>query len=507
MKKILFLQMFLLTAILSFAQSKYSSSGGIETGYKDKYKFTAMLDEHTKTLSFETDAPITIAILSIYTPAELAVRKGKEYVNTYIKSGQTYSYDLKNVPLKDKYAYWLKVFAGDTGTLLAEYFFRKKVREDSGENSAAMEEGKEPEIVGINKLVNEWRLSKKAFVDETGSKSRREYFYEKNGRIQMVKFFYGEKLSSTESNFKVDNRDKVISYNIAGVNIQPFTTNIQYDEKGRITKTISVNGRNEQVGTTDTYTYSGNKITVIKTPKIPGSNPEITVPYFEHSEFYTERGDYIEMMEEQPSEIQKWIISLRKNTGSIIAPDPDLFSGGYGPFPISYLVSTTVPLKNKIIRDDNGLVTSFIKTEEIDGKMYTSKIMYTYTKITAGPGKPETGNSAEPENKNEEVDYFSAGNKALADPSRPIIKTNINCEAGRTKMIKILKALDGVAAVKIEIKTGLLKLNYSSDGTSLIEIIKTILDNGFDVRDDGAHTGIKKSTRPSANPCKATTAK
>ena len=497
----------LLISASSFSQNKYSGVGGIETPYKDKYKFTAKLDEQTNILSFETDAPVTIVVLGTYTPDELAVRKGKEFTNTYTKNGQKYSYDLKKPLLKNKYAYWLKVSTGDTSTLLAEYFFRKKIREESGENTATTEEEKKTEIVGINNLMNEWRLSKKAFVDETGSKSRREYFYEKNGRIQIVKFFYGEKLSSTESKFKFDNKGNVISYNTAGANIQPFTTNIQYDDKGRITKTTTVNGTNQQIGTTDTYTYSGNKITVIKTPKILGSNPEITVPYFEHSEFYTERGDYIEMKEEQPSEIQKWIISLQKNTAALIAPDPDLFCGGYGSNPLSYLVSTTVPLKNKISRDDNGLVTSFIKTEEIDGKMYTSKIMYTYTKITAGSGKPETGNTAEPENKNEEVDYFSAGNKALADPSRPIIETNINCEAGSTKMLRILKALDGVAAVKIDIKIGLVKLNYSSDGTSLNEIIKTILDSGFDVRDDGAHTGIKKSSKPSANPCKGTTAK
>ena len=67
--------------------------------------------------------------------------------------------------------------------------------------------------------------------------------------------------------------------------------------------------------------------------------------------------------------------------------------------------------------------------------------------------------------------------------------------------------MDGVFEVKIDIKTGLLKLNYSSDGTPFNDIIETILDNGFDVLDDGEHTGVKKSTKPSANPCKTKTAK
>ena len=507
MKKILLTQLFVLLAISSFAQPIYSSSGGIETPYKEKYKFTAKLDEKTNTLSFETDAPVTIAVLSTYNSEELAVRKGKENTNTYTKNGQQYSYDLKSQLLKDKYAYWLKVSTGDNGAPLAEYFFRKKIREEAGINAADAEEENVQVIDNKNQLTNEWRLTKKVSSDETMSKRRWEYVYEKDGRIQTVKFFYEEVLSSTESKFKFDNNGKVISYNTAGAEIQPFTTNIQYDDKGRITKTNDVNGSNKQIGTTNTFTYSGNKITVLKMPKILGTNADITVPYFEHSEFYTEKGDYIEMREEQPSEIQKWIISLRKNAGALLDPDPDLFTGGYGPLPLFYLVSTPTPLKNKITRDKNGLIISFLKTEQIDGKTYNFKIDYTYTKIAAGPGKKEITTTAAPDNKIETDDNFSGGNKALADPSRPVIETSIKCEAGKTKIINTLKGLDGVFAVKIDIKTGILKLNYSSDGTPFDNIIKTILDNGFDVLDDGEHTGIKKSTKPSANPCKTKTAK
>ena len=67
MKKILFMQLFVLLAIDSFAQPIYSSVGGIETPYKDKYKFTAKLNEKTNTLSFETDAPVTKAVLGTHT--------------------------------------------------------------------------------------------------------------------------------------------------------------------------------------------------------------------------------------------------------------------------------------------------------------------------------------------------------------------------------------------------------------------------------------------------------
>ncbi len=85
MKKILFLQLFILLISTTFAQKKYSAIGGIETEYKGKYTFTAKLDEETNILSFETNAPILIAEFSTYTPEELAVRKGKEYINNYTK--------------------------------------------------------------------------------------------------------------------------------------------------------------------------------------------------------------------------------------------------------------------------------------------------------------------------------------------------------------------------------------------------------------------------------------
>lgn len=124
MKKVFFLPLFAILALLASAQPKYSAIGGIETLYKGKYKFTAKLDEKTNTLSFETDAPVTVAILETYTPEELSVRKGKEYTNTYTKKGNKYSYDLKKPLLKNKYAYWIKVSIGQNGVPLGEYYFQ-----------------------------------------------------------------------------------------------------------------------------------------------------------------------------------------------------------------------------------------------------------------------------------------------------------------------------------------------------------------------------------------------
>ena len=103
MKRILFLPLFILLISPAFTQKKYSTTPDIQPEYKDKYTFTAKLDEKTNILSFETNAPLTVEELSTYTPEELAVRKGKVYTNTYTKKGQPYTYDLKNALLKDQY--------------------------------------------------------------------------------------------------------------------------------------------------------------------------------------------------------------------------------------------------------------------------------------------------------------------------------------------------------------------------------------------------------------------
>ena len=80
------MQLFVLLDISSFAQQIYSSSGVIESPYKDKCKFTAKLNEKTNTLSFETIAQITRAVPGTYITERLAERKGKDYTNTYTKT-------------------------------------------------------------------------------------------------------------------------------------------------------------------------------------------------------------------------------------------------------------------------------------------------------------------------------------------------------------------------------------------------------------------------------------
>lgn len=59
-----------------------------------------------------------------------------------------------------------------------------------------------------------------------------------------------------------------------------------------------------------------------------------------------------------------------------------------------------------------------------------------------------------------------------------IIKTNATCTAGQDRIIRELKQLDGVFEVKFA-ADGTITLDYSSDGTSLNDIIQKITECGF----------------------------
>ncbi len=78
------------------------------------------------------------------------------------------------------------------------------------------------------------------------------------------------------------------------------------------------------------------------------------------------------------------------------------------------------------------------------------------------------------------------------------IKTNISCEKGKEKIINLLKEQDGVFYVLIDIKTGILNIKYSTDGTPYTTIIDLLNKNGYDA--DG-----KSSTEPQNNSCTEST--
>ena len=156
MKPILFSTLFFLFTLTSFAQSKYSMIGGVETPYKNQYTFQIRFDEVNKKLIFETNAPVTVVTLDVFTPEEYLVRKGQEYTNTHTKSGNTYSFDLNNALLKDKEVYWLKVSIGNNGVPLAEYLFKKRVavaqpvRNDGNENNQEVKDATGATVIQTN---------------------------------------------------------------------------------------------------------------------------------------------------------------------------------------------------------------------------------------------------------------------------------------------------------------------------------------------------------------------
>lgn len=316
MKKIFFSLFCSFLVLSAFAQSKYSATGGIETAYKNKYTFTARLDEKTSKLIVETNAPVTVITLETYTPEELAVRIGKEYTNTYTKSGNKYIYDLKKPLLKDKYAYWVKVSIGNNGVPLGEYFFQKL--------TVAAEE------VAAN----------------------------------------GEEVK-----------------NAAGATV--INTNI----KCAAGKTKVINVLKAMEGVSDV--------------KIDIATGKLTIKYSSDGTPYT-------------------------------------------------TILSTI--------NENGFDANGQKT----------------TNAAANPCIKHTGTTNNEEKKN------AAG--------ATIITTNIKCAAGKTKVINTLKAMDGVFDVQIDIATGKLTIKYSSDGTPYTTILSTINENGFDANG-------QTSTNMTANPC------
>ncbi|MBA3674723.1 MAG: heavy-metal-associated domain-containing protein [Chitinophagaceae bacterium] len=105
----------------------------------------------------------------------------------------------------------------------------------------------------------------------------------------------------------------------------------------------------------------------------------------------------------------------------------------------------------------------------------------------------ETAPSEKPnDNKEEET---SEGSMA-GEGAQTVIQTNIYCEAGKTKIEKMLKKQDGVFDVKANIKNGEVAIRYDSDGTSYTRLLALINEQGF-VADGG-----KPATGAPANPCK-----
>ena len=92
--------------------------------------------------------------------------------------------------------------------------------------------------------------------------------------------------------------------------------------------------------------------------------------------------------------------------------------------------------------------------------------------------------------KKEKSDPIEVVNEAPNENGATVILTSIKCEEGKKAIIKLLKKQDGVMKVDVNIKNGELSIEYSSDGTSYMDIIKLINETGFDA-DGNLATGKK----------------
>ncbi len=102
---------YIILALSCLAQSNYKVTDGQETKFKEKYKLTARLDEKKHILYVETNAQVKIAVLEVFSPEQMAVRKGIE-IEKFDQPAK-FSFDLNAPKYKDQYAYWLKVSTTD----------------------------------------------------------------------------------------------------------------------------------------------------------------------------------------------------------------------------------------------------------------------------------------------------------------------------------------------------------------------------------------------------------
>lgn len=310
---------------------------------------------------------------------------------------------------------------------------------------------------------NDWRVTKKERTVNTGQKFMYDYTYSSDGRIESVKYYSATGiLTSTITDFKFDRNGKpsfyTVTYNRENAKAQ---VNLAYDNNRRLTRLEKVLDQNDK--TIFTYRYTGN--TIIVTEELPrsqkGANNNLS--------YYTDNGDYTETTGDEASHTIKSVITIKANPVASPENEPDKFYGGYeAPGFLGISANGSDP-EIAITKNEQGQIAERIITK----RGGVEKTEYTYTKI----------------------------NSRATSNDNPVttIQTNINCEEGKKIIEQRLKSMDGVKTVAVDIRTGKLKIDYSSDGTSYTEIINLINDLGFDA-------DRNKSQVPNANPCKPNTA-
>jgi copper chaperone CopZ len=314
-----------------------------------------------------------------------------------------------------------------------------------------------------NDLTKTWRIIKKVRTETNGQQYTFEYAYTNEGRIQTVKYLSATGTPTiTIDNFNFGRNNKPTSYRVT-YNRENATVDVtlQYDEAGRLIRLEKKDSPRET--TTFNYRYSSGSYIIVQ-EKTGGQAGSIKDNRMAH---YNESGDYVETNSEAASQRITTTVTQNKSPNTSLTPHPDNFFGGFSPpsFLGEYAYGTEP--QATAIKDQNGLITSLTFTNRTS----TRKNEYSYAKIGATITEPETNST------------------------KIVIATNINCSNGKQIVERIISSQEGVKKAIVDIRTGKLALDYSTDGTPYVEIIKLINEAGFDA-------DRSKSTNPEANPCK-----
>ena len=142
-------------------------------------------------------------------------------------------------------------------------------------------------------------------------------------------------------------------------------------------------------------------------------------------------------------------------------------------------------------KSSQGIDSAMNKPERIIDKKIKKKGNKTKIKTKTEGGDENAGLESTSANNNGE-----SNNSMNGEGVQTVIQTNIFCDAGKKKVEAALKKQDGVFESKTNIQNGELAIRYSSDGTSYIELLKLINQQGFEA------DGGKPAAGAPANPCK-----
>lgn len=157
MKKIFLLPICIFMVFACLGQSNYTNSGSSNSSFQSRYKMTVVFDEKNGVLNIAGDAPIKNVYLTSYTRSQFAARKGSDHVKLFPLKVRKFSYNMRVPGLKDRYYYWLKVYAADGA--LEEYLFKRK------DSAPAVDE--KAQDMELTALVDETEASPYEFYEQS----------------------------------------------------------------------------------------------------------------------------------------------------------------------------------------------------------------------------------------------------------------------------------------------------------------------------------------------------